>query len=105
MPASKSSQNINNHLLPRVKFLSDYELNSKLLEEKQQREPLLSDKTVIEMPERWLDEKGRLILKKDKPTKSDSIEKAPAPPTSHKTSKPLQVHYYKNSKSLECNFI
>lgn len=104
IPSSKSSQHINSNALPRVKFLSDYELNSKLLDDKHQKEPLLSDKTVIDMPERWVDENGRLILKKDdlKSSTSDTIEKAPSP--SQKPSKPFRVHYYKNSKSLELIF-
>ena len=71
IPASKSTQQLNANTLPRVKFLSDYDMN------RSQKQPLLTDKerdrAVIEMNndnDRWLDEKGLVI--KDRSNLQDS---------------------------------
>ena len=70
IPASKSAQQLNQ--LPRVKFLSDYDVN----QSENLYQPLINkDSSVIEMAnaDSWLDEKGLII--KDKP-KSNEIKKA-----------------------------
>lgn len=69
--SSKSNTQLNANSLPRVKFLSDYELSNRLFDENEkQKQPLLSDKnkTIIEMEnaDSWLDEAGGLIIKKNK---------------------------------------
>ncbi len=75
--ASKSSSQLNSNNLPRVKFLSDYDVNRS--EKESQKQPLLTDKdrAVIEMnnPERWFDEKGLIINKEKFPeNKTDTID-------------------------------
>ena len=77
IPTSKSSSQLNSNTLPRVKFLSDYDVNRS--DKESQKQPLLTDKdrTVIEMnnADRWLDEKG-LIINREKlqENKTDIIE-------------------------------
>lgn len=70
IPASKSAQQLNQ--LPRVKFLSDYDVN----QSENLYQPLINkDSSAIEMAnaDSWLDEKGLII--KDK-SKSNEIKKA-----------------------------